>query len=118
MLEAGGLALLDDQRADQAFAKLFGTVHMRVIPIAAGIRHAELVIEILTRQYRQLRDVRHAVHFQRQANAVPVNGGGHRQVVDEAYAQPVALTRAQLGTWRRGTKGPGLGRVTGHQLNI
>ncbi|MNJ34406.1 hypothetical protein D3C77_291180 [compost metagenome] len=118
MLEAGGLALLDDQRPDQAFAELFGAVHMRVIPEAASIRDAELVIEILARQHRQLRDVRHTVHLQRQADAMPVNGGGYRQVVDETHTQPLTLTHPQLGARRGGAESPGLGLVAGNQFDI
>ncbi|CAI8794765.1 hypothetical protein EMIT0P218_10428 [Pseudomonas sp. IT-P218] len=118
VLETGGLALLDDQRADQATTELFATVHMRVIPVAAGIGHTEFVIEVLPRQHRQLRHVRHAVHFQRQADAVPVNRGGNRQVVDESHPQPFTLAHAQFGAWRRRAERPGRGLVPGHQLDV
>lgn len=118
MLEAGGLALLDNQRTDQATTQFFAAADMGVIPVAAGIRHAELVVEILTGQYRQLRDVGHAVHFQGQADAVPVDGGGNRQMVDKAHPQPFALAYAQLGARCRGAKGPSLGLVSRHQLHV
>ncbi|MNZ30614.1 hypothetical protein D3C78_478900 [compost metagenome] len=118
VLETGGLALFDDQRAHQATAELFAAVHMRVVPVAAGIRYAEFVVEVLARQHRQLRDVGYAVHFQRQADAVPVNGGRHRQVIDEAHPQPFTLAHPQLGARRRRAKGPGLGLVPGHQLHV
>ena len=46
MEEAGRLTFLDDQRADQAAAQFLGTADVRVVPVAAGIRHAELVVEV------------------------------------------------------------------------
>src|SRR3990167_4029211 len=66
------LTLLDNQRTDQAAPKLLAATKMRVIPIAAGIRGDEVVVEILARQHRQLRHIGHAVHRQWQTNAVPV----------------------------------------------
>ena len=118
VLETGRLALFDDQRSDQPAPQLFAAADMRVIPVAAGIRHAEFVIEVFTGQHRQLRDVRNAVHLQRQTDAVPVNGGRHRQVVDETHPQPLALTHAQLGARRRRAERPRLGLVPRHQLNV
>ncbi|MNZ30223.1 hypothetical protein D3C78_474840 [compost metagenome] len=52
VLEAGGLTLLDNQRADQAATEFLAAAHMGVIPVAAGIGHAEFVVEIFTRQHR------------------------------------------------------------------
>ncbi len=52
MLEAAGLALLDDQRPHQPAPELLGAGGMRVIPEAAGIVHDEVVIEIFARQDR------------------------------------------------------------------
>ncbi|MNX54894.1 hypothetical protein D3C86_856370 [compost metagenome] len=91
---------------------------MWVIPVAAGVRHTEFVVEIFPRQHRKLRHVRHAIHFQRQTNAVPVNGRGDRQVVDETHPQPFALAHPQLGARRRWAERPGRGLVPHHQLDI
>ena len=118
MLETGGFALFHDQRADQATAEFFAAVHMGVIPVAAGVGHAELVVEVFAGQHRQLRDVGHAVHFQRQADAMPMDGGGDRQVVDETHPQPFALAHAQLGAGGRRAERPGLGLVPRHQFHI
>src|SRR5471032_485223 len=118
VFETGRLALFDDQRAHQATAEFFAAVHVWVIPVAAGVRHAEFVIEVFAGQHRQLRDVRDAVHFQRQADAVPVNGGGDRQVVDKAHPQPLTLAHTQLGARRRGAKCPGFGFVAWHQFHV
>ena len=49
---------------------------------------------------------------------MPVNGGFHRQVVDEAYPQPGALAHAKLGAWCRRAESPGLGLEARHQLDI
>ncbi|CAI8934724.1 hypothetical protein EMIT093MI4_60221 [Pseudomonas sp. IT-93MI4] len=118
VLETGRLALFDNQRPDQPAAQLLAAADVRVIPVAAGVRHAEFVIEVFTGQHRQLRDVRHTVHLQRQTDAVPVNGGRHRQMVDETHPQPLALTHTQFGARRRWAERPGLGLVPRHQLNI
>jgi hypothetical protein len=118
MLEPGRLAFLDDQRPDQATAEFLGAADVRVVPVAAGVRHAEFVVEVLARLDRQLRHIGHAVHFQRQADAVPMDGGFHRQVVDEAHPQPGALAHSQLGARRRRAEGPGLGLETRHQLDV
>ncbi|MNY05682.1 hypothetical protein D3C86_1384120 [compost metagenome] len=116
--EAARLALLDDQRADQPAAELFAAGGVRVVPEAAGIRHAEAVVEVLAGQHRQLRHVGHAVHLQRQADAVPVDGARLGQLVDEAHPQPVALAGAQLEARRLAAVGPGAGLVPGHQLDV
>lgn len=84
MGKTGRLTLFDDQRPDQPTAQLFAAADVRVIPIATGIRHTEFVIEVFTRFDRQLRHIRHAVHLQRQPNAMPVNGRLDRQLIDEA----------------------------------
>ncbi|CAI8724211.1 hypothetical protein EMIT0P171_120040 [Pseudomonas sp. IT-P171] len=118
VLETGRLAFFDDQWANQPATEFFAAVHVRVIPIAAGIRHAEFVIEVFTRQHRQLRHVGHAIHFQWQTDAMPVNGGRHRQVIDETHPQPFTLTNPQLGARRRWAERPGFGLVPGHQFDV
>ncbi len=118
VFETGRLALFDDQRPDQPAPQLFAAADVRVIPVAAGVRHTKFVVEVFTRQHRQLRDIGHAVHFQRQANAVPVDGGRDGQVVDETHPQPFALTHAQFSTRRRRAKRPSLGLVPRHQFHV
>ncbi len=118
MGETGGLALFNDQRPDQPTAQLFAAADVRVIPIATGIRHTELVIEIFARLHWQLRNVWHAVHLQRQADAMPVNGRLDRQLVDEAQAQPLALPHPQFGARRRTAKRPGRCLVARDQFYI
>ena len=49
---------------------------------------------------------------------MPVNGGRHRQVVDETHPQPFALTHPQLGARRRRAERPGFGLVPGHQFDV
>ena len=77
MQETTWLALIDNQRTDQATPELLTAGYMRVIPKAARIGTDKVVIKILARQHRCLRHIRHTVHGQRQTNAMPVNGGGH-----------------------------------------
>ncbi len=91
---------------------------MGVVPVAAGIGHPELVVEILPWLDWQLRHIRHAIHFQRQADAMPVDGGLDRQVVDEAHAQPGTLPHAQLGPRGTGPERPGLSRVSRDQFDV
>ncbi|MCY1176995.1 hypothetical protein D9M73_172830 [compost metagenome] len=112
------LALFDDQRPNQPPAQLFAAADVRVVPVTTGIRHAKFVVEVLTRHDRQLRDIRHAVHFQRQTNAVPVDGGRYRQVVDEAHPQPVALAHTQFLARRRTTESPGRGHMARYQFHV
>ncbi|MCY1358258.1 hypothetical protein D9M69_447870 [compost metagenome] len=118
MAETARLALLDHQRADQAATELVGAGDMRVVPEAAGILGLEAVVEILAGQHRQLRDVGHAIHLQRQADAVPVDGGRLVELVDEAHPQPVALPATQLDARRLAAIAPGRGDVAGHQLEV
>lgn len=94
--EPGGFALLDDQRADQSAAELLAAHQVRVVPVAAGVLGLELVDEALARLHRRLGNVRYAVHLDRQADAVPVDGGRFVQPVGEAHPQPLALLRPQL----------------------
>lgn len=94
--EPGGFTLLDDQRADQSAAELLAAHQVRVVPVAAGVLGLELVDEALARLHRRLGNVRHAVHLDRQADAVPVDGGRFVQPVGEAHPQPLALLRPQL----------------------
>ena len=96
MAEPGGFALLDDQRADQSAAELLAAHQVRVVPVAAGVLGLELVDEALARLHRRLGNVRYAVHLDRQADAVPVDGGRFVQPVGEAHPQPLALLRPQL----------------------
>ncbi len=78
----------------------------------------EAIVEEFAGQHRQLRHIGHAVHFQWQTDAVPVDGGGLRQLIDEAHTQPIALAAAQLQAGRLPAIGPRRRNVTGHQLDI
>ena len=49
---------------------------------------------------------------------MPVDGGFHRQVVDEPHPQPGALAHPQFSAGRRGAERPGFGLETGHQFDI
>ncbi|MCY1546179.1 hypothetical protein D9M68_821630 [compost metagenome] len=118
MDEATGLALLDYQRADQAAPQLMGAGQVRVVPETARVLGLEAVVEILAGQHRQLRHIGHAVHFQGQADAVPMDCGGLVELVDEAHPQPVALARAQLHARRLAAIGPGLRGVARDQFEI
>ncbi|MCY1530754.1 hypothetical protein D9M68_659560 [compost metagenome] len=112
------LALLDDQRTDQTATQLLATGGVRVIPEATGIRGLEPVVEVFARQHRQLRDIGHAIHLQRQADTVPMDGGRHLQPVDETHPQPLALPGANLQARRLATIGPGRGDMPRHQFEV
>ncbi|MNO52879.1 hypothetical protein D3C76_433070 [compost metagenome] len=49
---------------------------------------------------------------------MPMDGGGDRQMVDEAHPQPFTLTHPQFSARRRRTEGPGLGLVPGYQFHV
>ncbi len=98
MAKSIALALFNHQRSDQATPQLLAAGGMRVIPETAGIRADEVVVKVLTRPHRQLRDVGHAVHVDRQADTMPVNSGRLAQLVDEAHPQAITLAATQLDT--------------------
>ena len=93
------------QRAVEPEAHLRGRHHMRVIPEQPGVAHHEVVGERLAGLHLGLRDARHAVHLDRHAHAMPVDGGRLGQLVrevdDQAIADLGADQRPRAGRRRR-----------------
>src|SRR5882724_6981923 len=87
---------------------------MRVIPEGAGIRRPELVDEFGARLDRRLRQIGHAVHGVRQADAMPVDAGVLGKPVDQADAQRVA----QLDAQRRRRKRIGIAPAGGDRGSV
>jgi hypothetical protein len=84
---------------------------VRVVPVGAGIRHIELVEELHARRDRRLREVGHAIHRVRHAQAVPVHGRLLVEAVLDDDAQALALAHPDLRARHRAVVGPdgGLG---------
>ena len=90
-VHVGGVRLFDDQRAGQAARHLLHGVRVRVVPVGAGVRQREVVVEGATGRHGLLRQPRDPVHRIVDADAVPVHGGRHIEFVDQLPLQPVAL---------------------------
>src|SRR3954451_11099083 len=76
-------------------ADLFLEAGVTVVPISAGLRYRESVLESLTRRDSRKTDSRHAVHMGRQDNAVPVNGRRCGQSVRDPDGHSVTLPPPQ-----------------------
>ncbi len=81
--------ILNHQGSVETSLKLFVGIEMRVIPEQARRQGLELISESATRWDRILRNIA-AVLIGRQLDAMPVNGGGVGQVVDDVDHDRVA----------------------------
>ena len=72
---------------------------MAVIPVGARLLDGELVGEGLARRDAVEADGRHAVHIERQDQAVPVDGRGFLQVIGDVDGDLFAFLEAKL--WPR-----------------
>ena len=84
------LGLFHDQRPMQAAGDLHPGPVMRVVPVGSGIGRHEIIVESLTRRDGLLRQARDTVHRVVDADAVPMDGGRLRQVVDQPPLHPFA----------------------------
>ena len=85
------LALLDDERAGEPAGELLELVHMRVIPVGAGVGADELVVESLAGHHRLLGERHRAVHGVVYADAVPMHRARLGEAVLEAEKGLLAL---------------------------
>ena len=74
----------DEQPVERA---VLDEARRRVVPIAAGIRRREAVVEAVPRRDCRLGQPGNAVHRIRHAEAVPVDGHVGHQLVDEPHPQ-------------------------------
>ena len=86
--------VVDQQRTVEAESHLRGRHDVRVIPVESRIAHHEVVGEGFATFHLRLRHVRHAVHLDRHAHAMPMDGGGLGQVISEVHDHAVAHVRA------------------------
>ncbi len=84
---------VDDQAAVDAGHLLEARV--RVVPVAAALHDLEAVGEALARGDAGKADAGHAVHLERQDDAVPVDRGRLAQPVGDANGHRIALAPAQ-----------------------
>ena len=88
-----GSGRLDHQRAVQRV--LFLEARMRVIPVGAALAQLEPVEKAFARRDAVETEAGHAIHPERQDDAVPVDRGGHAQAVGHAQVHRGALLPAQ-----------------------
>ena len=84
---------------------------MRVVPVGAGLFHLEAIGKGFPRRDALEADTRHAVHLERQEDAVPVNGGILGETVGDAKGHGIALAPAQRGCGNRAVDGGGHART-------
>ncbi len=94
---------IDDDRA--VHARLFLEAAVRVVPVGPGLAHFEAVGEGLAGRDPRVADTGHAVHVERQQDAVPVYRARLGQAVGDAQRHRVALAPAQRGCRNRAVDG-------------
>ena len=110
--------IVDQQRTVEAKPHLRRGHHVRVIPVESRIAHHEVVGERLAALDLRLRDVGHAVHLNRHAHAMPMDGRRLRQVVGEVHDDAVADVGADERSRDPAVVGPGPDRLAGRHLDI
>ena len=69
---------------------------MGMVPVGAGVGGHEVILKALSRRDRILRQARHAIHGVLNANAMPVNRGRRRQVIDDPPGYPSPLCNSDF----------------------
>jgi len=110
---------VDDERAGNS--RLFLKACVAVIPGRAVLLYLEVVVECLPRTNPRVAQSRDAVHVGRDAQRVPVNGGGFFKAVRHCDRNVIAFAPPQDRPWNRtvdGHRGRPLSRkVDGQVIN-
>jgi hypothetical protein len=91
---------------------------VRVIPVEPGVAHDEVIRERLALLHFRLRDLRHAVHLDRHAHAVPVHRRRLIELVGEMDDEPIADARLDERTRNAAVVGPGVDDLAGRDLDV
>jgi hypothetical protein len=111
-------ARLDDERTVQAERHLQRRVGVGVVPAGAGRCGDEVVDEFGAGFDRGLVEPGRAVHRRGHVDAVPVDGGRHRELVAQRHADAVALGHPQLRAGHLPVVAPGPDGRAGHDLPV
>ena len=100
---------VDDNRAVMPHRLLQS---MRVPPIGARLADGEFVAEALPRFDRRHGHARHSVHQEGQQQAMPVDRGPHRAVVEQVYDKALAFAQPHQRAGDRSVHGHGRAMTT------
>ena len=87
--------------------------HVRVIEERAVLPEREFVDELAARRNRILGNARHAIHFDRDLEAVPVHGGDLGQAVFDDEARPFPLADLDRRPRHAAVESPGVDGAPG-----
>ena len=110
--------IVDQQRTVEAESYLRRGHDVRVIPVESRIAHHEIVGERLAVLHLRLRDVGHAIHLDRHAHAMPMDGRRLRKFVGEVHDDAVADVGADQRSGDAAVVGPRLYRLPGCHLDV